>query len=247
MPEWIEGRVTENRQWTERLFSLRFSAAIGDFKPGQFVRVALELDGGIVARPYSLVNSPTEPEFEIFFNIVPAGPLTPRLAALRQGDVIKVAEKPYGFLTLDDVPAAKHLWMLATGTGVGPFVSILKSGDAWQRFEKVVLVYSVRTVQELAYQDAITKAGRQHHQQLSYIPVVTREQVEGAINMRVTDAIASGELEQLAGVSMNPEDSHVMMCGNSAMIADVMELLKSRNMRKHLRREPGHITIEKYH
>ena len=247
MPDWIEGRVTENRQWTERLFSLRFIAAIGGFKPGQFVRIALELDGEIVARPYSLVNSPTEREFEIFFNIVPGGPLTPRLAALQQGDVIKVAEKPYGFLTLDEVPAAKHLWMIATGTGVGPFISILKSGDAWQRFEKVVLVYSVRTAQELAYQDAIAEAGRQYHQQLSFIPLVTREQLEGAINKRVTDAIVSGELEQQAGIDMSPEDSHVMMCGNSAMIADVMELLKSRNMRKHQRREPGHITTEKYH
>jgi len=247
MPDWIEGRVTANRQWTERLFSLRFSAAIGDFKPGQFVRVALELDGEIVARPYSLVNSPGEPEFEIFFNIVPGGPLTTRLAALRQGDVIKVAEKPYGFLTIDEVPAAKHLWMLATGTGVGPFVSILKTEEVWRRFEKVVLVYSVRTAQELAYQDAIAEAGKKYHQQLSFIPLVTREQLEGAINKRVTDAIVSGELEQQAGISMSPEDSHVMMCGNSAMIADVMEFLKSRNMRKHLRREPGHITTEKYH
>jgi len=247
MPEWLEGRITENRQWTERLFSLRFSAAIGDFKPGQFVRVALELDGEIVARPYSLVNSPTEPEFEIFFNIVPGGPLTPRLAALRQGDVIKVAEKAYGFLTVDEVPAAKHLWMLATGTGVGPFVSILKSGDAWQRFEKVVLVYSVRTAQELAYQDVIAQVSKQYQQQLSFIPLITREALQGAINKRVTDAIVSGELEQQAGIRMSPEDSHVMMCGNSAMIADVVELLKSRNMRKHLRREPGHITTEKYH
>jgi ferredoxin--NADP+ reductase len=246
MPGWVEGRITANRQWTERLYSLRFRAAIGDFKPGQFVRVALELDGEIVARPYSLVNSPAEPEYEIFFNIVPGGPLTPRLAALQQGDVIKVAEKPSGFLTLDEVPAVKRLWMLATGTGVGPFVSILKSGDAWQRFEKVVLVYSVRTARELAYRDAIAEAGKQG-QQLSFIPLVTRQQMEGAINRRVTDAIVSGELEQQAGISMSPEDSHVMMCGNSAMITDVMELLKSRNMRKHLRREPGHITIEKYH
>ena len=246
MPEWIEGRITENRQWTERLFSLRFSAPIGDFKAGQFVRVALELDGEIVARPYSLVNSPGGPEHEIFFNIVPGGPLTPRLATLQQGDVIKVADKPYGFLTVDEVPAARHLWMIATGTGVGPFISILRSEDAWQRFEKVVLVYSVRTAQELAYQDVIARVCKQH-QQLSFVPLVTREMLEGAINRRVTDAIVSGELEQQAGITMSPGDSHVMMCGNSAMIVDVMELLKSRNMRKHLRREPGHITTEKYH
>lgn len=247
MPDWQAGRITDNRQWTELLFSLRFTAPIGNFKAGQFVRIALEIDGEVVARPYSLVNSPNEPEFEIFFNIVPEGPLTPRLANLKQGDVIKVAEKPYGFLTVDEVPAAKHLWMLATGTGVGPFISILKSEDAWQRFEKVVLVYSVRTAQELAYQDAITEVSKQYHQQLSFVPLVTREVLEGAINKRVTDAIESGELEQQAGIIMSPDDSHVMMCGNSAMITDVMELLKSRNMRKHLRREPGHITTEKYH
>ena len=247
MPEWIEGRITENRQWTERLFSLRFNAPIGNFKAGQFVRIALEIEGELVARPYSLVNSPGEAEFEIYFNIVDEGPLTPRLAVLQQGDVIKVADQTYGFLTVDEVPAARHLWMLATGTGVGPFISIIKSEEAWQRFEKIVLVYSVRTAQELAYQDLIADVGRQYHQQLSYIPLVTRELVEGAINKRVTDAIESGELEQHAGISMNPENSHVMMCGNSAMIADVIELLKSRNMRKHLRREPGHITTEKYH
>ncbi len=100
MHEWIEGRITENRQWTERLFSLRFSAPIGNFKAGQFVRIALEIEGELVARPYSLVNSPGEAEFEIFFNIVDEGPLTPRLAVLQQGDVIKVADQPYGFLTL---------------------------------------------------------------------------------------------------------------------------------------------------
>lgn len=246
MPEWIKGSVTENVQWTERLFSLRFSAPIGEFKAGQFVRLALELDGEFVARPYSLVSSPGEPEHEIFFNIVPGGPLTPRLAELQQGDAIKVADRPYGFLTVNEVPVARHLWMIATGTGVGPFISILRSEELWQRFEKVVLVYSVRTAQDLVYQDVITQVCQQYPQ-LSFVPLVTREVLQGAINRRVTDAIVSGELEQQAGIRMGPDDSHVMMCGNSAMITDVVELLKSRNMRKHLRREPGHITTEKYH
>ena len=247
MPDWLTGTITENRQWTERLFSLRFNAPIGNFKAGQFVRVGLEIDGEIVARPYSLVNAPGEPEYEIFFNIVPGGPLTPRLAAMGQGDEIRVADKPYGFLTIDEVPAVKHLWMLATGTGVGPFISMLKSEDTWSRFEKVVLVYSVRTARELAYRDEIANLHKLYRQQLSFLPLVTREPLEGAINMRVTAAIECGELEQHVGLSIKAEDSHVMMCGNSAMIADVTELLKSRSMRKHLRREPGHITTEKYH
>ena len=158
-----------------------------------------------------------------------------------------MADKPYGFLTLEELPDARHLWMLATGTGVGPFISILKSGNAWSRFEKVVLVYSVRTTQELAYQDVIADIVGQHSRQLAFVPVITRESAEGIINRRVTAALESGELEQQAGIQMEPDNSHVMMCGNSAMIADVTGLLSARNMRKHLRREPGHITTEKYH
>ncbi len=247
MAEWLKGSITENRQWTERLFSLRFSAPLDKFKAGQFVRIALEVDGELVARPYSLVNSPGEAEFEIFFNIVHEGPLTPRLATLRRGDEIRVADKPYGFLTIDEVPAAGNLWMLATGTGVGPFISIIKSDEAWQKFDKIVLAYSVRNARELAYQDIIGAVQGQNTEQFSYLPLVTREALEGGLNMRITDAIASGELEKRAGITINADDSHVMMCGNSAMIADVTELLENRHMRKHLRREPGHITTEKYH
>ena len=246
MADWLTGKITQNRQWTERLYSLRFTAPLGEFKAGQFVRIALEIDGEIVARPYSLVNSPAEPELEIFFNIVPQGPLTPRLAVLQQGDVIRVADRTSGFLTIDQVPAARHLWMLATGTGVGPFVSILKTTEAWQRFEKIVLVYSVRTAHDLAYQDVIAGIN-EAYQQFSFVPVITRESVPRTLNARIPDALQSGQLEELAGIGMNPEDSHVMMCGNSAMIADVNKLLEQRSMRKHLRREPGHITTEKYH
>jgi ferredoxin--NADP+ reductase len=247
MAEWREGKVIEKCQWNDRLFSLRFTAPIDTFKAGQFIRVAMEIDGETIARPYSLVNSPGEPGLEIFFNIVPEGPLTPRLAALEKGDVIKVTDKFYGFLTVDAVPDANHLWMLATGTGVGPFLSILKSGEAWRKFQKTVLVYCVRTVSDLAYQDVITHLQKQNGPQFSFVPVVTREVMQGALNKRITAAIESGELEQQAGIEMNAEDSHVMMCGNSDMITEVTELLARRGLRKHLRREPGHITTEKYH
>lgn len=247
MASWLTGTITENREWTPRLFSLRFQAPIENFKAGQFVRVALEIDGEIVARPYSLVNSPGEAAHEIFFNIVPGGPLTSRLANLQQGDAIMVADRTNGLLTVEEVPEARHLWMLATGTGVGPFVSILKSDSAWRRFEKIVLVYSARTETELAYRDVLESIERRYHSRFSFIPLVTREKRDGIINTRVTQAIKSGDLERQAGIGINADDSHVMMCGNSAMISEVTDLLKLRNMRKHLRREPGHITTEKYH
>jgi ferredoxin--NADP+ reductase len=122
MADWLEGRVTRKHKWSERLFSLMIEAPLNTFRPGQFVRVALDVDGEEIARPYSLVNTPDEAELEIFFNIVPEGPLTPRLAKMKPGDVIKVAPRSFGFLTIDDIPDCRHLWMLATGTGVGPFL-----------------------------------------------------------------------------------------------------------------------------
>ena len=247
MAKWLEGEIVENYQWSERLFSLRIKAPLETFKAGQFVRVALDVEGEEVARPYSLVNAPGEELLEIYFNIVPEGPLTPRLAKMKPGDVIKIGEKASGFLIIDEVPDVRHLWMLATGTGIGPFLSILKTADVWQRFEKLVLGYSVRSKGELAYRELIEQLLQQHSDQLSFVPFITRERIEGSINARITSGIEQGDVETRTGFRISAEDSHVMMCGNSEMIIEVTELLKKRGMRKHLRREPGHITTEKYH
>jgi ferredoxin/flavodoxin---NADP+ reductase len=247
MANWLQGKIIENRQWNERLFSLRIAASIPEFKAGQFVRIGLEIEGEIVARPYSLVNAPHEPALEVFFNIVPEGPLSPLLAKLQKSDTIQVAEKASGFMVVDEIPECKHLWLFATGTGVGPFLSILKTEQPWQRFEKVVLAYSVRTQSDLVYADLMQSLVAQHGAQLSFVPLVTRESVPDTLSMRIPAAIQSGALEERAGIVLSAEDSHVMMCGNSAMITEVSTLLEARNMRRHRRREPGHITTEKYH
>ena len=200
----------------------------------------------MLARPYSLVNSPDEDHLEIYFNIVEEGPLSPRLAALEHGDEIFVSDRANGFLTISEVPESMHLWMLATGTGIGPFLSILKNIDVWQRFEKVVLGYSVRDFSELAYQQQIKALENQHAQQFDFVPFVTREKIEGAINKRIPDSIVDNSLENRTEIIID-ESSHIMMCGNSAMITSVTEVLEKRGLRKHRRREPGHITTEKYH
>ena len=246
MADWLTGKIVEKKSWNDRLFSLRIDCDFDTFESGQFVRVALDIDGERVARPYSLVNKPGDDFLEIYFNIVDEGPLTPRLAALEEGDEIFVTDRANGFLTVSEVPQCRHLWMLATGTGVGPFLSILKNKDAWQRFEKIVLAYSVRDLSELAYQQQVAEIQEQWPQKFSFVPMVTREQVEGVLNKRITDSIEDDSLEQRTGVVID-EDSHIMMCGNSAMISDVTEVLEKRGLRKHRRREPGHITTEKYH
>lgn len=246
MADWLSGKVIEKIQWNERLFSLRIQCDLENFESGQFVRVALDIDGERVARPYSLVNTLDDQYLEIYFNIVPEGPLTPKLAQLDDNDEIFVTDKANGFLTVAEIPDCKNLWMMATGTGVGPFLSILKSKKVWQRFEKVVLGYSVRDLSELSYQAQITAIEKQHEGQFSFVPFVTREKVEGAMNQRITASIEDGSLEQRSGIAID-ENSHIMMCGNSAMISGVAECLEKRGLRKHRRREPGHITTEKYH
>ncbi len=247
MAAWLTGIVKEKIQWNPRLFSLLIEADFAVFKPGQFARVALDIDGERVARPYSLVNTPDEKYLEIYFNIVPEGPLSPLLAALEAGDEIFVAEKANGFLVVDEVPECKHLWMLATGTGLGPFLSILKSSAPWQRFEKLVLGYSVRDASELSYQALIERLQQQHPEQFIFVPFVTREKLAGSINQRIPVALDDGSFEEQAGININADDSHVMMCGNSAMLSSVSEVLQKRGMKKHLRREPGHMSSEKYH
>jgi ferredoxin--NADP+ reductase len=246
MADWLTGKIVEKKCWNDRLYTLRIECDFDTFESGQFVRVALDIDGERVARPYSLVNKPGDDFLEIYFNIVDEGPLSPRLAELEVGDEIFVTDRANGFLTVSEVPQCRHLWMLATGTGVGPFLSILKNRDAWQRFEKIVLVYSVRDISELAYQQQVADIQEQWPQKFSFVPLVTREKVEGMLNQRITDSIEDDSLEQATGVVID-EDSHVMMCGNSEMIADVTEVLAKRGLRKHRRREPGHITTEKYH
>lgn len=247
MTDWLQGKIVERRQWTEGLFSLRFEAPLGQFKAGQFVRIALDVDGERVGRPYSLVNAPHEPFLEIYFNVVTGGPLSPRLAALQPGDTLWVSNAANGFLILDEIPQARHLWLLATGTGIGPFLSILKTDAPWARFERIVLGHSVQYACELAYRELIEQLRRQHGEQLQYVRLITRERVDDALGQRIPAVIASGELEARAGIPLAADSSHVMLCGNSAMITDVTEELAKRAMQRHRRREPGHITTEKYH
>lgn len=247
MTDWLEGKIIERKQWTDGLFSLRFEADIGSFKAGQFVRIGLDIDGERVGRPYSLVNAPHESLLEIYFNVVKGGPLSPRLADLKPGDSLWVSKGANGFLVLDEVPKASHLWLLATGTGIGPFISIIKTNAPWSRFDKVILGHSVGYASELTYRDTIDAAVAAHKGKLEYVPLVTRESAPGALTQRIPSTIESGDLEQRTGIKLAPESSHVMLCGNSAMITEVTEMLSKRAMQRHRRREPGHITTEKYH
>lgn len=247
MAGWLNGKVVENRRHNEYLTALVIDVDLAGYEAGQFVRIGLPDGEEVVARPYSLVNTPEEQYLEVYFNIVEEGPLSPRLFALQAGDDIMIADNPNGFLTVSEIPECKHLWMIATGTGIGPFLAILKSAPVWDKFEKVVLCYSVSYAKELAYQETIQQVLADHSDQFIYVPIVTRETHDDALGQRIPALMQDGSLEARTGITVNPVDSHVMMCGSSNMITDVSAELANREMKKHRRRDPGHFTTEKYH
>ena len=242
MAKWLEGRVIENRHWTDALFSLRVEAPRLPFEAGQFVRIALEES---LARPFSFVNPPQDPVLEFYGIIVPEGPLSPRLAHLRVGDRLLVATNPAGFLVLSEVPAAETLWLVSTGTGIAPFLSILRTDAPWQRFRKVVLVHAVRHARELVYRELVAEIGARHPAVFQYVTFVSREAAPGALAGRIPAAISDGRLEKAAGAAL-ADSSHVMLCGNPQMLKDAAAVLAQRGLRKHRRRAPGHITVESF-
>ena len=243
MSTWLETRVIDNRHWTDSAFSLRLEAPRLDFQAGQFVRIALEPE---LARAFSFVNPPQDPVLEFYGIVVPEGPLSPRLGKLRAGDRLLVASNPAGFLILSEVPDVQTLWLVSTGTGIAPFLSILRTETPWRRFRNVVLVHAVRHAAELVYRDTIGELQRRYHNVFHYVPFVSREPHPVALAGRIPDAIRDGRLERAAGIALEASTSHVMLCGNPAMLKDSQAALIERGMRKHRRRNPGHITVESF-
>lgn len=242
----VEGMVVGKRRWTERLHSLLVDAEVAPFQAGQFTKLALSIHGEIVERPYSFINAPGEQSLEFHFILVPGGPLTQRLAALEVGDAVWVSPHAAGFLTLSEVPDSTHLWLLSTGTAIGPFLSILKTVEPWQRFDRIVLVHAVRQVEELAYDETIRVFAQQHGKQFCFVPFVSRAETDFALRGRIPEAIADGRLEARAGIALSPGSSQVMLCGNPDMVRDTTEALLARGLKKNRRHDPGHITLESY-
>lgn len=217
----------------------------GSFRPGQFMNLGLHVGAQFVSRSYSLASAPGEP-LEVLLARVGEGALSPALFELAVGAAITLDPKPQGFFSLDYVPPHEELWMLATGTGLGPFLSMLRSGVAFERARRVVLAHGTRGPLDLAHQAELVELTRERAGAFSYLPVLSREPMAGALDGRLTTVLASGELEASAQTRIDAERSHLLLCGNPAMIEDVTTQLVARGLRRHRQRAPGHITTEKY-
>lgn len=250
MTRWVQGRVAGRRQWTENLFSLAVDAPEVTFIAGQFARLALPAPPGspepMLGRPYSFANPPGTPLHDFYIASVAEGPLSPRLARLEPGEPVWLLPTANGFFTVAEVPSAATLWCLATGTGIAPFLSILRTEEPWQRFGQVVLVHAVRLAVELTYRDEIAAIGDRHPGRFAFVPIVSREAVATALSGRIPAAIDDGRLEARAGVALHAATSQVMLCGNPAMVTDTQQVLLARGMKRHRRRAPGQVTAEAF-
>ncbi|MEO5703167.1 MAG: ferredoxin--NADP reductase [Gammaproteobacteria bacterium] len=246
-------RVLDVHHWNKDLFSFKTTRDPGlRFENGQFVMIGLEVDGRPLIRAYSIA-SPNYEEYLEFFSIkVSNGPLTSRLQHLQVGDEILVSRKPTGTLVLHDLLPGKHLYLLSTGTGLAPFMSVIQDPEAYERFEKVVLVHGVRQVDELAYADLITYDlsqneffGEQVREKLIYYPTVTRESFRN--QGRLTDLIETGKIFADIGLPpLSAEHDRIMICGSPQMLKDTSELLNRRGFNESKRiGEPGDYVIER--
>lgn len=249
MSEWVTGKVLKIQHWTKKLFSLVVTAPVSSFTAGQFTKVRMEANGSIIQRAYSYVNAPENNNLEFYMVMVPNGKMTPYLVKKRPGEEILISKNSSGFFILKEIPSSKILWMLATGTAIGPYLSILQSGNDLEKFKHLVLVYAVRYQEDLSYLSLINTLKKRYSNKLKTITVLSREvnTASNSLKGRITTLIKNGMLEEEAGLNLNKNTSHVMLCGNPNMVKETRDLLMTtRNMNKHLRRSSGHITVEQY-
>jgi len=244
-PGWSRAQVIERTEWAPGLITLRLGAD-PSFEAGQFFNLGLYHAGAFTRRAYSAASAPGAP-LEFFVAEVNDGEFSPALFALGEGQHVWVEDKPQGFFTLRYVPDAEELWLVATGTGLGPFIAMLRSGEVWQRFQRVVVVHGVRDTAQLAYRAELASWGAARP--LAVVTCLSRASTAPLpllLRGRVTQALVDGSLEEAAGTRLSPERSHVMLCGNPEMVAEMSALLHERGLSKHRQRKPGHITVEKY-
>ncbi len=245
-------RVISVRHWTDRLFSFRTTRNPSlRFRSGQFVMIGLETEGKPLLRAYSVASAPYEDGLEFFSIKVPNGPLTSKLQHLAEGDEVLVGRKPTGTLLIDNLKHGKNLFLLGTGTGLAPFLSLVKDPETYERFERVILVHGVRFKSDLAYSEYLGQdlpkdelIGELAAAQLTYYPTVTREPF--VHNGRISTLLDDGKLHADLGLpGFDKEADRFMLCGSEAMIADLKAIFVARGLEEGNTGEPGDFVIEK--
>ncbi len=263
---WTTERVLAIRAWTPTLLSFRTTRYRAfRFTPGHYARLGLADAAGdsgasdnaatVIWRPFSMVSAAYDDALEFIAVLVPGGAFSTRLAQLRVGDAIRIEKLSFGFLTLDQVAPGRDLWLLATGSGLGPFLSILREPSVWQKFERLIVVHGVRHAGELAYRDDIAALpdatvraalNTAPAARLSYVPIVTRDAGATPLAARMPQLLADGRLEQAVDLPLDVARSRLMICGNPQMTAELRQLLGARGFATTRRGVAGQMAFEKY-
>ena len=242
-------------RWNPALVSFRLRRDPGYvFVPGQFARIGLIKENGeSLWRAYSIVSAPHQPFMEFFLLVVPSGEFSRRVGTLNIGDTMLVEQMPQGFLTIDRFKQPgreQDLWLISTGTGLAPYISMLRDEAIWKRFENIIVVLSVRERHDLGYTEELERLAADHAREgtakFHFVKTLTRDTLHGALQGRINTLVESGELEAAAGVTLSDARSRFMLCGNPDMVETMRKLLKGRGFRMNRKLEPGHIIVENY-
>ncbi len=252
MANLITESVTDIHHWNESLFSFKTTRSDSfRFQNGEFVMLGIEVEGKPLMRAYSIVSANYEEKLEFFSIKVPDGPLTSRLQNLKVGDRVYVSTKPTGTLTKDRIFTGKHLYLLSSGTGIAPFLAIIKDPEIYSAFDKIILTHSVRYKSELAYQDEILNElpnneyfGDEVKEKLIYYPTVTREDFK--TTDRLTTLLESGKLASDNNLPpLSTENDRFMLCGNPSLLKDLCSILEGKGFRETVKNDSGHYVIER--
>lgn len=252
MSAFHEERVLSVHHWTDRLFSFTTTRDTAlRFSNGHFTMIGLKVDGKPLLRAYSIASANYEETLEFLSIKVPDGPLTSRLQHIQVGDSIIVGKKPTGTLLIDYLLPGKRLYLLSTGTGLAPFMSVIRDPETYEKFEQVVLVHGVREVKELAYHDYITQDLPKHEflgemigKQLLYYPTVTREPYKN--QGRLTTALETDQIAKALNVPpLNAAEDRVMICGSPEMLRDLKAMMEKRGLKEGNTTTPGDFVIER--
>jgi ferredoxin--NADP+ reductase len=252
MPKWCPGVISEKKVWSQGLFTLQVDAPeVEPFLPGQFLHLGVQLpnesetEPKIINRPYS-VASPHSTKLEFFIVTVDDGELTPRLWQLNAGDSVVVSQRAAGSFTLKKAPPLENLWLFATGTGLAPYIAMIRDPFVWQQHKRVFIIHGVRTRADLAYTEEMLDSENKMPGRFKMFQTLSRETTDNCLTGRITDILENGILEEMANVAIEPENSTVMLCGNPAMLDSMELLLHARGLRLHRSKSPGNIVLERY-
>ncbi|CAL4324836.1 Flavodoxin/ferredoxin--NADP reductase [Buchnera aphidicola (Periphyllus testudinaceus)] len=249
MTIWVKAKIKKIVYWKNNLLKISLKAPINKFIAGQFSKILIKNSSKNkkIQRAYSFVNPPKKKIIKFFITLVKKGEMSKEIMLLKKNEEIFISKNSFGFFTLKEIQPSKNLWMISTGTAIGPFLSILQENNETKKFKKIILIHSVRYFSDLKYLNLIKKLEKKYKKKLIVAITISREKKNKFLYGRITKLFLNKTLEKFIGINMTNKNSNVMLCGNPFMVKEMFNILiNEKKMTKNLRKKPGNITRENY-